>query len=224
MGAAIPGGSWYHDDETRQSCTPDCFIMRPDRPGKGSGQIKSVAEPIFRDKWKADGIIQPPLYVVVQAMQEAKLTGCEWFCCIALVVGFGIDAYVVDIPIHEGAMSRLDADIREFWCSVDNGQMPQPNFERDAKLLSKLLGCNKPPIDLSANNEILEWRESYVRLGQLKKECERDRSKIKAQLTAAMNGASVATYNRKIIATAKIVHRDGYKVGPCEYTDVRFKK
>src|ERR1700730_15191745 len=47
----IPGCYFFVDREARMSCTPDAFLKRHDRNGRGVLQVKSMIEAVFNRDW-----------------------------------------------------------------------------------------------------------------------------------------------------------------------------
>src|ERR1017187_5285981 len=134
----MPGGNWLVDRDARISATPDAFVSDPDR-GFGIVQIKSVEGGVFKRKWKTEyDVVEPPLWIAIQASIEAELTGAKWAACAALVVGFGIDLHIVDIPLIPGVYDKAAEYSRAFWAKTDKGELFDPDFEKDGKLIRSL--------------------------------------------------------------------------------------
>ena len=130
----IPGGKFYRDMVRRVSCTPDIFAVDPDRDGFGVVQVKSVEPSFFRKQWRDDdGNVAPPLYVAVQTIQEAYLTGASWAVAAPVVIGHRIDMPIIDVPLHRPLLDRLHAQVAAFWRGVESGQPPDPDLNRDLR-------------------------------------------------------------------------------------------
>lgn len=218
------GGRFYRDIDAGLSCTPDAFVIDPARPGFGIVQIKSVAQMIFKKKWLVEGEIEFPIYAAIQAIQEASLTGASWACVAALVVDFGIDLHVVDIPLDTGIWERLKEESSGFWQSVRDGKPPPYNFERDGKLIGKIYRYDDgSTVDLSGINDLPELAEADARLAATMKAADIKRKAIRARFLSEMKDARVAIFNGDVIATAKTVSKDGYAVKPSTFRQLRIK-
>lgn len=90
-------------------------------------------------KWSAmgarfkDGL---PLEVDLQGQaQLAVLPRRKW-------VGFGVLAGRKPMPFerdrHEGAIAKIEAEVKAFWESIDDKNPPEPNFDRDLAVLKRL--------------------------------------------------------------------------------------
>ncbi|MCZ8098165.1 MAG: YqaJ viral recombinase family protein [Burkholderiales bacterium] len=154
---------YWRDSERRIGATPDVLI--DDDGVLGVVQIKSVEPMVFREKWLLEGklsrpeswVVEPPTYVVIQAIVEAHLTGAQAAYVTPLVVMHGLEMPIVPIPIHAGVIKRLTDEVASFWASVEAGQEPPPDWRKDASLLNELGRTdNGREIDLSGDNRIQE--------------------------------------------------------------------
>ena len=169
----------------RLGATPDVFANNPKR-GTGVVQIKSVEASLFRQKWLSeDGAIEPPAWIAVQAIVEAKLAEASWAMVAALIVGHGIDLHLVEVPIHQGVFDRVCEETIAFWDRVEREEKPEPDFARDAHVLERLYGNNNgTEIDLSTDNRMPHLLE--------------ERANLKAAASAA--AASLKPIEAEIIA------------------------
>ena len=221
-----PGARYYRDPEARIGGTPDCFAVDPEREGFGVVQIKSVESSIFRRKWKQeDGTVEPPLWICVQAIVEAYLTGATWACVTPLVVGFGLDLPVIEIPLTPGIMDRLKEVVAEFWRRVEARDPPDVDYARDGALLAQLYGADDgSTVDLSGWNAGPVLAEEDARLAAEIKERTDRRKAIKAEIIDRMGAAAVAMIDGEVFATARTVNRKPYAVAASSYRNIRIKK
>ena len=218
-------GIYIRDPIARFGCTPDAFAFDPERSGFGIVQVKTVEPSIFRKKWRADdGLAEPPLWIVVQALVEAELTGASWACVVAMTVGFGIDLHVVEIPLHEGVLAKLREAVTDFWRCVEAGEQPSPDYTRDGGLLARIYGQDDgSTIDLTGDNMLPSLAVEDEQLaGEIKVRKSR-REAIKAEVLDKLGAASVATWDGRVIATAKTINRKEYTAKASSYRDVRLK-
>jgi predicted phage-related endonuclease len=205
---------YWRDGEQRMGATPDVLI--DDDGTFGIVQIKSVDPFAFEKNWLTEGklstpaswVVEPPLYVVVQAIIEAHLTGAEVAYVTPLVVMRGLEMPIVPVPIHVGAIKRIEEEVAEFWASIAEGREPDPDWKKDASLLSELGRTdNGREIDLAGDNrmpELLERRlaakERIKADEKIVEECDEEIvAKIGAYERAYVPGWSVKrpTINRK---------------------------
>jgi YqaJ-like viral recombinase domain len=188
----MPGGYFFRDDALRISSTPDCFALAPGRPGRGTIQVKSLERSIFRKTWRQeDGTIEPPLHVAVQATIDAKLSGCDWACATAFVVGHGVEAYLVDVPIVEGVWERFKSEAAAFWRGVEGNMPPDPDYARDGETIARIFGAGDgSTIDLTGENELPEKLARDVELRERAAEIKGEREAIKAEITHKLAGAT----------------------------------
>lgn len=221
---AYPHGFYYRDPAARLGATPD--VTARDKQGRlGVIQIKSVEPRKFKEAWhNENGELVPPLYVAVQAIVEAHLTGAEWAAVAALVVSHGADLHVVPVPIHLGIIDRLKAEVAAFWRSIKSGQRPDPDHGRDGKLLEQMFVGNGEIVDLSEDNHLVELADERKRLSADAKAAECRLKRIKSELLAKIGNASAARIADGRLITAKRIERNGYAVPPSSYVDIRIKE
>jgi predicted phage-related endonuclease len=139
----MPGGEFYRDGEIGLSCTPDLFVEESGLPGRANCQIKSVQSSVFRRDWKDEGgQLMPPLYAVVQSLVEARLTGAERAYVAALVVDYGIDVHIIEIPMHVAVVERAIQATREFWAMIDRGEEPPVDYARDGETIERMFSAD----------------------------------------------------------------------------------
>lgn len=157
--------AYYRDPEARMGATPDAFATRPDIFGNGVVQVKTVSEHVFREQWldPETGDIVLPLWIAVQAIQEAELTGSVWACVALMVIGRGLDLHVVDVPLHAGVKRRLRSAVREFWRMVDSGQEPPIDWCRDGAAVLDVWRDSMPDRrDLTADENLDQTIAFYL--------------------------------------------------------------
>lgn len=222
---AMPGGKIYRDPALRLSCTPDLFAIDPERPGFGCVQIKSVEVSQYAKKWHDENReISPPLYAAVQAIIEAKLTGAAWCAVAPLVIGFGIDVPVIDVPLHGGVFARVQSEVAAFWRMIDEGRKPYPDYARDSTLIEDLYAPTGEIVDLSKANELPVLADERAALSAAKSTAEKRLKEIKAEILVKLDGASAARIADGRLITAKRIERAGYSVNPTSWIDVRIKR
>ncbi len=132
--------AYYRLAEDRIGATPDAFGQRPDIFGTGIIQVKTVAEDKFRREWldPETGEIVLPLWIAVQAIVEATVTGCTWATVAPMIIGRGIDLQPVDVPLNPRVMHRLRREVREFWRMVESGEEPTIDWNRDGAAIAEV--------------------------------------------------------------------------------------
>ena len=221
----IPGGKFYRDMGRRVSCTPDIFAVDPDRDGFGVVQVKSVEPSIFRKQWRDDdGNVAPPLYVAVQTIQEAYLTGASWAVAAPVVIGHRIDMPIIDVPLHRPLLDRLHAEVAAFWRGVESGQPPDPDLNRDAALIEELYPPSGETVDLSADNLAMELVDERERLSAEQKGGKERLAEIKSELLLKLGGASAGRLaDGRLVAVSKVNVKEHY-VSASTQTRLTIKK
>jgi hypothetical protein len=187
--------AYYRDPDARMGATPDAFAERPDIFGAGIVQVKTVSEDKYRAEWldeETDEIILP-LWIAVQAIQEAELTGAAWATVALMVVGRGIDMEVIDVPLHEGVRRRLRSSIAEFWALVESGREPDPDWGRDGATVLDVYRDSTPDRrDLAADIDLDNLVGRYVEARQARLMSAKIEDTNRPQIIRAMGQAEAA--------------------------------
>ena len=221
----MPSGKFYRNLPIRLSCTPDAFAVNPERHGFGIVQIKSVKPSEFRKKWLIDGVVEAPIYAVIQAMLEMFLTGARWACIGPMVVDDGVEMPLVEVTMHEPIIAKVIARAREFWALVAADTPPEFDFAKDGEVLSNLYaGETGETVDMSGLNWPLELiAEDKALMAAIKTAADR-REEIKNMFAAELKEANIATYNGTVIATRKIVSRKGHTAPTVQYPKITLRR
>jgi predicted phage-related endonuclease len=223
----IPGGKFYRDLDRGISSTPDAFVRGPEHTlGKATVQMKDVAPFIFDKSWKdADGTPQVPIHVAIQAIIDAKLSGCGWAYAAARVSGFTLDLHLFEIPLHDAVFAKICDEVERFWGMVKRGEAPTPDYARDGAIIEALHGDEDGSIvDLTGDNHLPEIAVEDARLKDEIKIAETRRKSIKAEVIDKMGAAAVAMIDGRVFATAKTVRKGAYQVAASSYRQVNIKK
>lgn len=221
-----PARHYYRDPDARLGATPD-IIVENSAKGRGVIQIKSVQPQIFKTKWVEDGILQPPLWIAVQAAIEADLTGAEWAAVAPIIVDHGVDVPLIEIKIHRPLLAKIRETVREFWGRVERNEPPPPDYGKDGALLSSIYSEDDGSgIDLSGNARVADLLEDLERLKKIEKtgkDAEKDRKRISAELIHLLGNASHGIVGDGRVIEAKTVKRDGYMVQPSQYRFIKVR-
>jgi hypothetical protein len=214
--------AYFSDDGLRLGATPDLFVTDATH-GLGIVQIKCVEPGVFRRGWMVDGELRPPLWIAVQAITEAHLTGATWASVAALVVSYGIDLHMVDVPIIPGVVQRIRDETAKFWHLVDSGRAPDPDFGRDIMVLRQLYGIDDgSEIDLTGDNEMPVLAAERAAINEEIKMAQARLDTINAHLLAKMGPAQIARFAGGYV-TAKTTTRKAYTVAASTYRPLRIK-
>lgn len=219
--------TYYRDTEARLGGTPDAIAVRPDREGTGVIQIKTVEPGVYRKKWFPEGSDhaepEPPLWIAVQAITEAYLTGASWAVVAPMRVSFGVDISVIDVPIDQTVITRIKAEVAAFWAMIDAEKKPDPDWRRDAKLMEELY-MSSGTVDLSSDNQLVELADERATLAAQGTAAEKRKKEIKAEILHKMGGAALARIADGRVLSAKRIFKKGHVVEPHDYIDLRVNK
>lgn len=206
--------AYYRDPERRIGATPDAFATAPDRAGRGCVQIKSASEDAFRQHWldpDTDEVI-PPTWIALQAITEAKMTGCEWACVAVVVITWRgtLRLHVVDVPLRERYWTALKTAVAEFWRVAASGEAPPIDWEQDgATVLDVYREATLDRRDLTGDGEldiiISKYREAKDFVTANQKICDA----LKPQIIHAL-GNSVAGLTSSFEVDARVQQRSSF--------------
>jgi hypothetical protein len=205
------GMTYFRDAEFRIGGTPDVIAYDESR-GQGVVQIKSVERSTFKRKWLGENDLpEPPLWIAVQAILEAYLTGSEWAAVAPLVVGHGIDLPIIDIPLIPGVVDRIKEESLEFWRMVDEGEEPPVDFSRDGDAIDSVYALDQgEEIDLSRSDRIDELVGTRWMARDRIKSGEEALAAIDTEIKALMKGARIAYLK----GGARITWKSQRRIGP----------
>lgn len=216
---------YYRDPAARLGGTPDVIVEHPDR-GRGVVQIKSVEASTYRRAWLLDGDPDAPLWIAMQASVEAYLTESQWAAVAPLVVGYGIEMPLIDVPLVPGVIDAIKDRVADFWTMVAEGREPDPDYGRDGALIDQLyaIGDEAEEVDLSHDNRIpmlIADREDAI---EARKAAEARITEIDTEVKAKMGHATVAHVGdgRRIMWETR--RRAGFTSPPTTYRFLKFPK
>ena len=224
----IPGGQVFVDRAARMSSTPDAFIYEPGAAGRIALQVKSMERSVFDRTWRVDGEVEPPVAVAVQAIADATLSGCARAFAGAIVVGFGIDFYLFEIPLHAKLMAKARELVSDFWDRVANARPYPPDFARDGEAIAAIYADDDGgEINLSGSNRIAEVVARRTELKAIEtagSAAEKERKILDVEIIAALGNAARGRMADGRIIEAKTVKKRGYEVQPSQYRTVKIKE
>lgn len=222
---------YWRDAKHRIGATPDVLIDDDGR--SGIVQIKSVDQFAFREKWLVGGKfsnpksweVEPPLYVIIQAMVEAALVGAEVAYVAPLVVMHGLEMPIVEVPRHDGVWERLVEEVADFWASIEAGEEPAPDYKKDAALLSEMgRGDNGKTIDLTGDNRIQELLDQRERGKTLIKQGEALVDEVEPDIIAKIGDYEAAIVPGWAKVRRPTVSRKEYTVKASTYRKLDIKR
>ena len=226
---AIPGGSVYIDNEVGLAATPDCFAYDPERAGRASIQIKSVAPLVWRKEWLIDGEPEPPVAVALQAVIDAMLSGSDRAYVAAIVQEFGIDLYLFEIDLARRAplLAKARELARDFKRRLAENDPYAPDFGRDGAVIASIYDDDSgPQVDLSDDARmaaILSERETLKAREADGSDAAKARKALDSEIVARLGNAESALVAGGGVLTAKVTRRGSYTVEATQFRTVRVK-
>lgn len=180
-----PKGYYVHHKVKGMGCTPDCFILPPVEGYEGMGvfQIKNVSWLEFRDSWIND---TPPLKYLLQLQHEIACTNLKWGAIGALIGGNEGQAF--PYPRHDGAIRRIEAEVKGFWDSIEQKNEPAAVAE-DYGLIRRMYKPNGAEIDLSTDKSLPALCADANKYREIRLDAQRQEELCKAQIIQKLKGA-----------------------------------
>ncbi len=172
-----------------------------------------------------------PPYVAIQVMQEMHLTGASWGCVFA-VVGFDLDAHLIEVKLHHGVIERIKREVPEFLRRVRENDPPDPDYARDGATIAALYGEDDGGevdfgfLEVEPYNRLLgllERREDLQGHEKYGAYCAAERKTIDAELVHVLGNAARGMLADGRVIEAKTIRRAGYTVEPTSYRAVKIK-
>lgn len=225
-----PKQFYMRDSELRIGATPDVLVQCPQR-GKGVIQVKNIEPRVFREKWQggsSKGEIEIPLWIVIQAIVEARLCKADFACVTPMVVSYGVNMPILDIPLHDGIWNKLVEKVGAFWDeNVAKGVAPPADYAQDGELIASMYAeADGSTIDLSGDNrimEILAQREVLKAREADGNAAEKARKMLDAEILHKLGNATVADLGNGVTVSAPTTHRNAYEVKAGSYRAVKVK-
>lgn len=218
---------YYRERGASIGCTPDSFATRPDIEGMGTVQFKTVSDYAWKEWQDPDTrAIVVPMWIVLQAMIEAYLTGAKWAAVAVMIVGRGIELHVIDIPLgkeSEALIDQLHEKVPEFWAQCASGQHPDIDWKQDAEtVLDVYRDADEARIDLTGDRALDAMIEEFESEKAVAREASKRADVMKPQIIAALgNAASGLTDAFEL--NAPTTHRKAYEVKETSFRALRIK-
>jgi hypothetical protein len=222
-----PGAVYLRDPSIRLGATVDVFVEDPER-GPGIVQIKSVEGSVYNRKWRDPDTneLRPPLWIAVQSITEAHLAGAQWAAVAPIVVGFGIDLPVIEVPVHQGIIARIREAVTSFWSMVDQGITPAPDFGKDGALIARQYANDDGETVHLTGNRIVEVVAQRAGLKDIEKagaDAEKERKQLDVEILHALGDAAIGILPDGTEISAKTIRRGSYTVQPTSYRPIKIK-
>ena len=168
----------------------DYEIVAHDR-GPGILEIKTADRLVARG-WN-DG--EPPLSYELQVQAYLACTGRSW-AAMAVLIG-GNELRLFEYERRPKTIAAIEAAVREFWRSIEAGEEPRPEFERDGATIAQLYGATikGKVVDLSSSNRLPELCAAYRMAADAEKDGHAAKEAARAEILSIIGDAEIAICN-----------------------------
>jgi len=204
-----PMTEYIRDKENRVGASFDYFIESED----ALLEIKNVDAMAFREGWIVeDGeILEAPPHIEIQVQTQMHVADKDTAWIGALVGGNSVklikrhrDPEVVNHILHQAY---------KFWTNVDSNIAPQVDYERDAKLITKLYKNVNPctVLDARGNELLLQLAKEYANASKEEKAAATKKLELKAKILQHIQD------NEKVFSDEFTISAGLVKGGPISY-------
>jgi putative phage-type endonuclease len=142
---------YVRDTVARIGATPDYFIHGDPRGAFGILECKSAAPEIFESQWQSG----PPQYCILQCLTQMMLTDAAFGVVACLVDNRAKEVFPYPVERHPKAEDLIRHKAAQFWATVEAGQIPQPDYRRDAEMITAMFPRdNGNAINLGGDNRL----------------------------------------------------------------------
>lgn len=188
-------------------CACDGYRLRP----TALLEIKNVDHWIAKEGWiverdGTDDYIEAPVHIEMQIQHQMLVSGVDK-CYLAALVGGNrilLSERTPD-PVVQDAIKQA---ITEFWRSVDAGEEPVPNFERDAEVIFRLHGFAESGKLVEASDHVSALAVEQANLGRAIKELETKRDALKAEILTEIGDAEKVTWEGGSISAGMVAEAE----------------
>lgn len=157
---------------------------QPFMASKGALEIKCVDRHVYKG-W-ING--EPPKHYLLQLQAQLACTGYAWGA-IAVLVG-GNDLKVFTYERHAATIARIEAEVAEFWHSVDTGEEPDIDFATDCDAILELYSSATPGKVLRMDDPDLAGTIAhYTQAAKAERAAAAEKKRHKAELMTVMQDA-----------------------------------
>lgn len=164
--------------ELRLGASFDFEVTCPKR-GKGILEIKAVDYFRHKQNWSTDEI---PPHIEIQAKHQLLCADeYSWICVAAFTSIYDHHEYLFDRD--EAFENGLITASKGFWVDVDAGHAPEPDFTKDAAVISALYkNAGGEAVDLSGDNQLSDLLAQYIQASAEEKSWDEKKSKLKSEI------------------------------------------
>jgi predicted phage-related endonuclease len=187
--------------------------------GEALLEIKNVDGLVFKNGWIADDEdnVEAPPHIELQVQAQMAVSGLKTAYVGALVGGNRV--ILLKREADEKIIAQLKTKIKDFWFNIENGNVPEPDFKKDAELICKIYGYAEEGkiYDGRSNDHLRALADKYKEFSEKMEEAKSERDAIKAQMLTEFGDAEKAlglgfTVSASMVQPKEISYmRSGYR-------------
>lgn len=167
-------------------------------------EIKNVAAD-QRWKWRNSiGDWMVPAHIMMQVQHQLAVTGRP-VAYVGVLFGGSEDHYFA-VERDDELISEIETTINEFWWYVENEVQPEPNYQRDSKVINRLYAFSSPSdtVDWTANEEAQQLVAQMKHLSSSSNKMKKEAEEIKTRLTVMLGNYAAADLGETLLKAIQI--------------------
>jgi len=181
-------------------------------------EIKNVDSMVFENNWiETDGELEAPLHIELQVQHQLLVSGRSWAYLGALVGGNRL--VLVKREADENTHKAIKQKALKFWETIERGQPPSPDFEKDAEFIIGLNQFAEPGklVSVKSDLEMTRLAQEYKEYSDIEKNAKSKKESIKAQILTQIGDAEKAlgdgfNISASVIGPTEVSYtRSGYR-------------
>ena len=173
---------------------------RVKKDGPGILEIKTCDFLTFKSDWEDEA---PPLQYELQLQTQMACSGFLWGTIAVLIGGNQLKTY--DYEARPRTIAKIEEEVQNFWWRVKNRVPPNPIFEVDYEVLSKLHDkAGGGWVNLTGHEQAEAACRRYHAASQTGSEAEKLRKAARGELLTYIGNADTATCGEFKITTSEV--------------------
>lgn len=183
-------------------------------------EIKNVDSLAFRNGWiqHDDGDVECPLHIEFQIQQQMMLAEIDQ-AYIAALVG-GNSTHILYRKLDPEIVGQIKFKSTQFWKSIEEGQAPTPDFNKDADVIKELYSITHKGKAINYTDRARELSLKYSNLNEQISKLEKEKTSVKSELLTILGDAEKMIDDKFTISAAQVM-RAGFTVQPTQYRNFR---
>lgn len=160
-------------------------------------ECKNVDYLVHRDNWLED---EAPEHIEFQVQHQMEVLDVPGAIIAALVGGNTLK--LLFRPRNKAIGSLLRLKTKQFWQSIEQGDKPEPDFEKDVEYIKSMYIRHEGKV-IQANSHMVNLIESYKSATEVEKDLKKQKNAAKGEILHLAHGAEKITFDEGYVKIGK---------------------